>query len=70
MCCRSGKTSIQEVLFNNLPAKQTFYLERTSRTTKYPYECVHFYPIARAATLTFTVLAQLSPSRYGIVLET
>ncbi|KAI0734278.1 Gtr1/RagA G protein conserved region-domain-containing protein [Fomitopsis betulina] len=37
---RSGKTSIQEVLFNNLPAKQTFYLERTSRTTKYPYDTI------------------------------
>lgn len=46
---RSGKTSIQEVLFNNLPAKQTFYLERTTRITKYPYECVGFYPTVCAS---------------------
>ncbi|TFY62586.1 hypothetical protein EVJ58_g3773 [Rhodofomes roseus] len=37
---RSGKTSIQEVLFNNLPAKQTFYLERTTRLTKHTYDTV------------------------------
>ncbi|KZT73074.1 hypothetical protein DAEQUDRAFT_722183 [Daedalea quercina L-15889] len=37
---RSGKTSIQEVLFNNLPAKQTFYLERTTRITEHLYDTV------------------------------
>ena len=38
--CRSGKTSIQEVLFNSLPPKQTFYLEMTRHVTKHTYECV------------------------------
>ncbi|KAF8656250.1 hypothetical protein AX16_002686 [Volvariella volvacea WC 439] len=37
---RSGKTSIQQVLFNNLPPKQTFYLETTMRIVKHPYDTV------------------------------
>ena len=35
---RSGKTSIQQVLFNNLPPKQTFYLETTMRIVKHTFE--------------------------------
>ncbi|KAF8121762.1 Gtr1 raga G protein Gtr2 [Boletus edulis] len=35
---RSGKTSILQVLFKNLPSKQTFYLEPTMRVTKHPYD--------------------------------
>jgi len=35
---RSGKTSILQVLFKDLPSKQTFYLEPTMRVTKYPFD--------------------------------
>ncbi|EIW84298.1 Gtr1 raga G protein Gtr2 [Coniophora puteana RWD-64-598 SS2] len=35
---RSGKTSIQQVLFNDLPPKQTFYLEPTMRVTQHLYD--------------------------------
>ncbi|KAJ8474107.1 hypothetical protein ONZ45_g16062 [Pleurotus djamor] len=35
---RSGKTSIQQVLFNNLSPKQTFYLEPTMRVVKHAYD--------------------------------
>ncbi|KAJ7455231.1 Gtr1/RagA G protein Gtr2 [Mycena galericulata] len=37
---RSGKTSINEVLFNALPPKQTFYLETTMRVSKHAYDTV------------------------------
>lgn len=37
---RSGKTSIQQVLFENLPPKQTFYLEPTTRIIKHTYDTV------------------------------
>ncbi|KAJ7650016.1 Gtr1 raga G protein Gtr2, partial [Roridomyces roridus] len=37
---RSGKTSINQVLFNALPPKQTFYLEATMRISKHPYDTV------------------------------
>ncbi|KAH9944865.1 Gtr1/RagA G protein conserved region-domain-containing protein [Amylocystis lapponica] len=37
---RSGKTSIQQVLFSDLPPKQTFYLERTTRVTKHTFDTV------------------------------
>lgn len=37
---RSGKTSINEVLFNALPPKQTFYLEATMRVVKHAYDSV------------------------------
>lgn len=37
---RAGKTSIQQVLFNNLPPKQTFYLETTLRIVKHHIESV------------------------------
>ncbi|KAK7690537.1 hypothetical protein QCA50_005635 [Cerrena zonata] len=37
---RAGKTSIYEHLFNDLPAKQTFYLEMTTRVTKHTYDTV------------------------------
>ncbi|OCH86611.1 hypothetical protein OBBRIDRAFT_697804, partial [Obba rivulosa] len=37
---RSGKTSIEQVLFHDLQPKQTFYLERTTRVTKRPYDTV------------------------------
>ncbi|KAJ7707440.1 Gtr1/RagA G protein Gtr2 [Mycena rosella] len=37
---RSGKTSINEVLFNALPPKQTFYLETTMRIVKHTYDTV------------------------------
>ncbi|KAJ7227401.1 Gtr1/RagA G protein Gtr2 [Mycena pura] len=37
---RSGKTSIKEVLFNDLPPKQTFYLETTMRVDKHAYDTV------------------------------
>ncbi|KIO34496.1 hypothetical protein M407DRAFT_63638, partial [Tulasnella calospora MUT 4182] len=32
--CRSGKTSVQEVVFNSLPPKDSFFLEATSKITK------------------------------------
>ncbi|KAJ8693060.1 GTP-binding protein gtr2 [Pleurotus ostreatus] len=35
---RSGKTSIQQVLFNDLSPKQTFYLEPTMRVVKHAYD--------------------------------
>lgn len=35
---RAGKTSILEVLFNQLPPKQTFYLETTMRIVKHQVE--------------------------------
>ncbi|KAF9223714.1 Gtr1 raga G protein Gtr2 [Gyrodon lividus] len=37
---RSGKTSILQVLFKNLPSKQTFYLEPTMRVTKHAFDTV------------------------------
>ncbi|PPQ68647.1 hypothetical protein CVT26_002931 [Gymnopilus dilepis] len=37
---RAGKTSIQQVLFNNLPPNQTFYLETTMRIVKHQIESV------------------------------
>ncbi|KAI0685969.1 Gtr1/RagA G protein conserved region-domain-containing protein [Cytidiella melzeri] len=37
---KSGKTSIQEVLFNKLPPKQSFYLEMTTRITKHAFDTV------------------------------
>ncbi|GJE96258.1 Gtr1/RagA G protein Gtr2 [Phanerochaete sordida] len=37
---RSGKTSIQEVLFHALPPKQTFYLEMTTRVSRHTYDTV------------------------------
>ncbi|KAF8638312.1 hypothetical protein AX17_002332 [Amanita inopinata Kibby_2008] len=37
---RSGKTSIQQVIFNNLPPKQTFYLESTMRIAKHAVDTV------------------------------
>ncbi|RDB26191.1 Ras-related GTP-binding protein C [Hypsizygus marmoreus] len=37
---RAGKTSIQQVLFNNLPPKQTFYLETTMRIVKHTFDTV------------------------------
>ncbi|KAH9957424.1 Gtr1/RagA G protein [Russula dissimulans] len=36
----SGKTSIQQFLFNDVPAKQTFFLEPTSRIAKHQYDTV------------------------------
>ena len=35
---RSGKSSIREVLFADMPPKETFYLEPTMRTRKTVYE--------------------------------
>ncbi|KAH8831447.1 Gtr1/RagA G protein Gtr2 [Flagelloscypha sp. PMI_526] len=37
---RSGKTSIQQVLFNDLPPKQSFYLEPTMRIAKHNYDTI------------------------------
>ncbi|KAH9481309.1 GTP-binding protein gtr2 [Psilocybe cubensis] len=37
---RAGKTSIQQVLFNNLPPNQTFYLETTMRIVKHQIDTV------------------------------
>ncbi|KAI0951048.1 hypothetical protein AcW1_008194 [Taiwanofungus camphoratus] len=37
---RSGKTSIQQVVFNDLPPKQTFYLERTNRVTRHTFDTI------------------------------
>ncbi|KAF8969163.1 Gtr1/RagA G protein conserved region-domain-containing protein [Flammula alnicola] len=37
---RAGKTSIQQVLFNNLPPNQTFYLETTMRIAKHAIDTV------------------------------
>ncbi|KAF5337923.1 hypothetical protein D9758_013111 [Tetrapyrgos nigripes] len=37
---RSGKTSIQQVLFNNLPPKECFYLDATMRIVKHTYDTV------------------------------
>ncbi|KAF9485140.1 hypothetical protein BDN70DRAFT_796453, partial [Pholiota conissans] len=37
---RAGKTSIQQVLFNNLPPNQTFYLETTMRIVKHAIDTV------------------------------
>ncbi|KAI0091042.1 Gtr1/RagA G protein conserved region-domain-containing protein [Irpex rosettiformis] len=37
---KCGKTSIQEVIFNKLPPKQSFYLEMTTRITKHAFDTV------------------------------
>lgn len=37
---RSGKTSIQQVLFNSMVPKETFYLDATMRIVKHTYEYV------------------------------
>ncbi|KDQ57050.1 hypothetical protein JAAARDRAFT_35646 [Jaapia argillacea MUCL 33604] len=37
---RSGKTSIHEVLFNNMQPKDTFWLETTTRVRKHHYDTV------------------------------
>ncbi|KAF9532469.1 Gtr1/RagA G protein conserved region-domain-containing protein [Crepidotus variabilis] len=37
---RAGKTSIQQVLFKNLPPKETFYLETTMRIVKHRIDTV------------------------------
>jgi hypothetical protein len=37
---RAGKTSIQQVLFKNLPPKETFYLETTMRIIQHRIELV------------------------------
>ncbi|KAF8632193.1 hypothetical protein AX15_001959 [Amanita polypyramis BW_CC] len=37
---KSGKTSIQQVIFNNLPPKQTFYLESTMRIVRHSVDTV------------------------------
>ncbi|KAI0707184.1 Gtr1/RagA G protein conserved region-domain-containing protein [Earliella scabrosa] len=37
---RSGKTSIQQVLFNNLAPKETLYLETTTQVTKHHFDTV------------------------------
>jgi Ras-related GTP-binding protein C/D len=37
---RSGKTSIRQVLFGQMSAKETFYLERTTRIVKHAYDTV------------------------------
>jgi len=37
---RAGKTSIQQVLFNNLSPKQTFYLETTMRIVKHAFDTI------------------------------
>lgn len=38
--CRSGKTSIRQVLFNDLSPRETLYLETTTHLTKHTFECV------------------------------
>jgi Ras-related GTP-binding protein C/D len=37
---RSGKTSIRQVLFGQMAAKDTFYLERTTKVVKHAYDTV------------------------------
>ncbi|RPD59584.1 hypothetical protein L226DRAFT_486983 [Lentinus tigrinus ALCF2SS1-7] len=37
---RSGKTSIQQVLFNNLSPRETLYLETTTQSTKHYFDTV------------------------------
>ncbi|KAI8980041.1 Gtr1/RagA G protein conserved region-domain-containing protein [Trametes punicea] len=37
---RSGKTSIRQVLFNNLSERETLYLETTTHLTKQPFDTV------------------------------
>ncbi|KAI6155230.1 Gtr1/RagA G protein conserved region-domain-containing protein [Pisolithus tinctorius] len=37
---RSGKTSILQVLFKDLPPKQTFYLEPTMRVTRHTFDTI------------------------------
>ena len=60
--CRSGKTSIQQVLFSDVPPKQTFFLEPTSRTAKHQYEYVripstsYFLPLLTSIPCTSTVI--------------
>ena len=64
---RVGKTSIQEVIFNNLPPKQTFYLETTTRVTKSSYECVLATLVTCHSSLTQYLPAQSSLWKFGIV---
>jgi len=58
---RSGKTSIQQVLFNKLPPKQTFYLETTMRTLKHTFE----YVFLRQISATLNSLANDVPKTDG-----
>ncbi|KAJ3876704.1 Gtr1/RagA G protein conserved region-domain-containing protein [Lentinula edodes] len=37
---RSGKTSIQQVLFDSMTPKETFYLDATMRTVKHTYDTI------------------------------
>lgn len=50
---RSGKTSIQQVLFNDLNPKQAFFVEPTTRLTKHKIECVSFMLSCISRELTF-----------------
>lgn len=65
---RSGKTSIQQVLFNNLPPKQTFYLETTIRIVKHTFECVWNHR-TRLHFSTDLPSVQSFHSKYGIARE-
>ena len=38
--CRSGKTSIKGVLFDDTPPRETFYLDATNHIAKHHFECV------------------------------
>jgi hypothetical protein len=58
---RSGKTSIQQVLFNSLPPKQTFYLETTARIVKSTFE-LSFVPTSSCSTPQQPELPQHSHS--------
>ncbi|KZT40027.1 hypothetical protein SISSUDRAFT_983945 [Sistotremastrum suecicum HHB10207 ss-3] len=59
MACRSGKTSIQRVVFERLPAKQTFYLDTSTRINKYRFNSV--IPLEIWDCPANVTLEQLSP---------
>ena len=58
---RAGKTSIQQVLFNDLPPKQTFYLETTMRIVKHAFECVRLTPYMSAGFELATRISTVIP---------
>lgn len=75
---RSGKTSIQQILFNDADPKQTFYFEPTIRIMKHKHEyALSAQIVTRTLTkcpqtccgaLTRNNTAPSSPLRYGTVL--
>lgn len=68
---RSGKTSIQQVLFEDLNPKKAFFVETTTRLTKHKIECVMSKLLCVNAIRCYLTVraARLSLLKSGIALE-